>query len=162
MTYEDLPHIRERHKHETLVLCSDSFDLTHAGHILFFEDCKAQGDILVVMVGDDATLRSDKGIGRPVLNQDIRLKTVSSLKPVDYCFLWGILPNEPYELFHMEKIFTQLRPQKYIVNSDAYGIPYREQLVKKHGIEFVVLERRCPPEFENISTSKIIEKIKKI
>ena len=40
------------------------------------------------------------------------------------------------------------------------NIPYRKELCKKHNIKMVVLDRHCPKEYENISTTKIIEKIK--
>ena len=48
--FKDLPRIREKHKNEKIAVCAGVFDLTHAGHILFFEDCKKYGDILVVVL----------------------------------------------------------------------------------------------------------------
>lgn len=159
--HKDLSSIRNKNPDKKIVFCSGSFDLTHAGHIIFFEDCKKAGDILVVMVGLDDEIRINKGPDRPVLNQDIRLKMIDSLKPVDYCFQnipWipGAHPLDTIGVF-----FESLKPDIYAINEDAFDIPHRRMLVKKHGVKLLILERNCPPEFEKISTTKIIEKIKR-
>ena len=86
INYKKLKNLRLANKTKNIVLCSGVFDLTHAGHALFLEDAKKQGDILVVGVGDDVSTGAMKGRGRPVLNQHVRLKIVDSLKPVDYSF----------------------------------------------------------------------------
>lgn len=155
----DLPAIRERHKNQKIVFCSGAFDLTHAGHVLFFEDCKKHGDILVVCIGNDAFLKGYKGSERPVLNQYVRLKTVASLKPVDYVFLDGMRVGEN-PLSSLSSSFAALEPDVYVVNDDTFDIPYRRETAAKFGAEFVVLPRSCPPEFENISTTNIIARIK--
>ena len=158
---EYLPQIRARYKDIKIVFCSGSFDLTHAGHLLFFEDCKKFGEILVVSIGSDASIRTLKGENRPILNECIRTKTIDSLKPVDYCFLDRISNKEnPNGI--LEFTFKYLKPDIYAINEDAFDIPYRENLCKKYNINLVILKRWFPPEFEGISTSKIIEKIKKL
>lgn len=158
--HDDLSSIREEHRGKTIVLCTGTFDLTHAGHALFFEDCKGLGDFLVVGVGNDAAIRNLKGQERPVFNEHVRLKLISSLKPVDYCFLDPTPPGDQ-PLNGVELAFAKLRPDLYVINSDAFNIPYRRMLVEKYGVRLAVLERRSPPEFEEISTTKIIEKIKR-
>ena len=50
----------DRNDGEKIVFCSGSFDLVHAGHVLFFEDCKKIGEILVVGVGGDAIIKKTK------------------------------------------------------------------------------------------------------
>lgn len=156
--YKDLQDIRNRFEKKKIVFCSGSFDLLHAGHVLFFEDCKKFGDIVIVAVGDDRIL-SIKGPDRPILNESIRIKMVDSIKAVDYCFIHkntqGLFLNS-----FMEEILTLLHPDIWVVNKDATEIPFRRDLAKEHGVIFHVLERECPPEFENISTSNIIKKIK--
>ena len=162
LTFSDLRKLREDLKDKTIVFCSGGFDLTHAGHVLFFEDCKKYGDVLVVGLGSDAARRSEKeDDGRPIINEIMRLKMISSLKPVDYAFVIEHLA-ENHKLDPLNKIFEVLRPDVYAINADASHIPYREELVKKFGAKLVVLDRWCPPEYENISTTKLIEKIKKI
>lgn len=157
--FKDLKKIREKHKDQIIVYTSGSFDMTHVGHILFFEDCKKYGDILVISIGSDSIIKALKGKSRPFLNQAIRLKTVDSLKPVDYCFLDCFSTAEsPYEIF--EPVFRELMPNKYVVNEDAHNLQYRREISQKFGIEMIVLKRECPKEFEDISTTNIIQKIK--
>lgn len=157
----DLPEIREKFRDKKIVFCSGSFDLPHAGHILFFEDCKKLGDILVIGVGNDAIVRKNKGSGRPILNQYTRLKTIVSLKPVDFCLLDEI-SEEGHPLAFVDLVLRELKPDIYVINDDAFDIPFRREAVKKHGVELVTLKRWAPKEFEEISTTKIINKIKKL
>lgn len=160
-SYKNLPSIRGKHKDKKIVFCSGSFDLVHAGHILFFEDCKKIGDILIVGVASDMMLRRHKGRGRPVLNQYVRLKTIDTLKPVDYCFLDESTHRDQPLLETVEQVFKRLRPDIYVINEDAFDIEYRKMLAKKYGVKMRILKRTAPPEFEGISTTKIIDKIKK-
>ncbi|MDO8460068.1 MAG: HAD-IIIA family hydrolase [Nanoarchaeota archaeon] len=158
---DDLQRIREKHIGQKIVYCSGSFDLVHAGHILFFEDCKKYGDILVVSVGKDSSIRKNKGEGRPILNERVRLKTIDSLKPVDYAFI-NPVSVEGKQLNTLELALDNLKPDFYIINEDAFDTKTRIELAKKFGVELVILNRNCPPEFENISATKIIEKIKNL
>ena len=155
----DLPRIREKHKDQKIVYCSGSFDLTHAGHILFFEDCKKHGDILVVSVGKDVSIQHSKGEKRPILNEHIRLKTVDSFKPVDYSFTNpSFIKGNP--LHTMEITFEKLKPDIFAANEDFIDVPRIKNLAKKFNVKIIILPRSCPSEFENLSTTKIIEKIK--
>jgi len=158
--YSELKKIRRENSDKKIVFCSGTFDLTHAGHVLFFEDSRKVGDLLVVTVGSDAMIKKNKGDKRPILNEHLRLKLVSSLKPVDYCLLE--MKTKDHPLQHLEYTFKDLRPDIYVINQDAFDIPFRKKLAKKYKIKLVVLNRWCPPEYDNISTTKIIEKIKNI
>lgn len=156
---KDLPIIREKNRDAKIVFTAGSFDLTHAGHALFFEDCKRYGDILVVMIGNDFNMRAYKGVERPILNESIRLKMVDSLKPVDYTLLDINAENKDF-LAILRHVFVELKPNFYVINEDAFDMPRRRILIEGTGTELVILKRICPPEFEEISTSKIIKKIK--
>ncbi len=158
ITKKDFPKIRKENSGKKIVYCDGSFDLPHAGHILFFEDCKRLGDMLIVGIGTDKGIKKRKGEERPVLNQDIRMKTVDSFKPVDFTFL-NKLPNHKNLLSQLDVCFNMLKPDFYVVNEDAFDIAYRKKISKKYNVKLVVLKRTCPPEFESISTSKIINKI---
>lgn len=158
INFEDLSEIRGKHMDKKIVFCSGGFDLTHAGHVLFFEDCKKYGDILVVGVS------SGTGVSRkrtPILNKHLRLKMVDSLKPVDYTF---IVPSIEVSnsLEKIKYIMEKLQPDVYVVNNDASDIPYRQKISDEIKVKLIVLERWCPEEFEKISTTKIIEKIKEL
>jgi len=163
--YEELSKLREMHKDKKIVFASGSFDLTHAGHILFFEDCKKYGEILVVAIGEDSITRKFKGEVRPILNEYIRLKTVDSLKPVDYSLIvreTQLSPSYPLSISAFPNLFERLKPDIWVVNKDALDISMRKELANKCNIKLIVSERYCPKEFEDISTTKLIEKIKKL
>jgi rfaE bifunctional protein nucleotidyltransferase chain/domain len=157
--FQDLRKIRRRHKNDKIVFCSGGFDLTHAGHVLFLEDCKKFGNILVVGVGPDKIMKKEKGEERPVLNEYLRLKMVDSLKPVDYVFIITPMP-ERHHLDPVYRAIENLKPDTYVVNEDASYLTHRKHTVKKIGSRLIVLHRTCPPEFKNVSTTNIIKKIK--
>lgn len=160
---EDLPEVRKKHADKKIVFVSGGFDLTHAGHVLFFEDAKQQGDILVVMLGCDAVTKRMKGEKRPILNEHLRQKMVDSLKPVDYTFLDQVSADGAPQLDFIDSVLGALKPDAYVINEDAFDIPYRREFMKKYPeTQLIILPRSCPPEFENISTSQLIEKIKNI
>lgn len=157
---DNLPNIRRKYKGKKIVFCSGTFDLTHVGHVLFFEDCKKLGNILVVTVGSDEAIKKNKGDQRPILNEKTRLKMISSLKPVNYCLLEKNTNKHP--LSHLDLTLKHLRPDIYVINNDAFNVPYRKKIAKKYNVKLVILNRWCPPEFNDISTTNIIEKIRNI
>ncbi len=162
MTYikiKDLKDLREKNLKKKIIFCSGSFDLTHAGHVLFFEDCKKMGNILVVGVGSDRTIRELKGNNRPIINEDLRMKMVDSFKSVDYTLLDELAGKEdPHLIF--KTVFENLRPDMYIINEDVKDIEERKKIAENFGVKLLVLKRTCPKEFDNISTTKIIDRIK--
>lgn len=164
VSIQDLPRLRKKYRNKRIVFCTGCFDLTHAGHVLFFEACKKQGDLLVVCVSDDALMRRYKK-GRPILSEQLRLKMVASLKPVDYCFLQPKVSFASLEHINdwIGDMLAKLKPDVYVINDDANGIPRRKQMMKEHpDVMMRILKRTAPKKFENISTSGIIEKIHKI
>ncbi len=161
ISFDKLSGLRKKYRNKKIVFCSGSFDLPHAGHVLFFEECKKLGDVLVVMVGRDDEMKIQKGPNRPIMNQDVRLKVVDSFKSVDFCFINPPTPDTENLFDKVVPIFENLHPDIYAVNEDAYDIPYRRKVAKKYGTKLIVLSRSCPKKFENISTTKIIEKIKR-
>lgn len=151
-----LTNIRQKHKGKKIVFCSGTFDLFHAGHVLFLEDCKKIGDIVVVGLGSNRAIQNYKNHG-PVLNEHLRLKILDSVRLVDYVFI----DNTKNILELLKKTFFKLAPDYYVVNTDAKLILEREAIAKNHDVKMIILDRVCPPEYENISTTKIIAKIKK-
>ena len=160
ITYSDFSNIRRLHKDQKIVLATGSFDLLHAGHVVFFEDCKDLGGVLVVGIGSDEACR-EKAPDRPIMNEHQRLKVLDNIKPVDYTFIHKSPPKgSKYHNVFAEEILEKLRPDKWVMIKESSEIPYRKKISDKYGVELVLTERHCPPEFENVSTSKIIEKIR--
>ena len=67
-----------------VVFTNGCFDLLHGGHIKFLEESRRLGDVLVVAVDSDASVRQVKGEGRPVIGEDQRVRILAALAAVDY------------------------------------------------------------------------------
>lgn len=160
LSYNDLSDLRDKHLNKKIVFCSGTFDLTHAGHVLFFEDCKALGDILVVAVGPDKDIVSNKGGGRPILNEVARLKMIDSIKPVDFALISNPTLPGAHWLSPLEEILSLLKPDVWVINSDGGDMEYRRKIASSCGVELVVLERTSPIEYQGISTTSIIKKVR--
>lgn len=66
-----------------LVLTNGCFDLLHTGHLALLEAAHAQGDVLVVALNSDASVRRNKGAGRPIVPEQERAEALLALEPVD-------------------------------------------------------------------------------
>ena len=73
---------RSRHKH--LVFTNGCFDILHAGHVTYLEKAKSFGDLLIVGLNSDSSVRRIKGPGRPVNSENDRLRVLAALQAVDY------------------------------------------------------------------------------
>jgi FAD synthetase len=157
ITYQDLPRIRTEHSEDKIVICSGSFDIIHAGHVLFFEDCKKLGSPLVTIVAGDEILKKNKGRG--IIPEEARIKLIDSLKPIDYTVLDDFSQSSDNLYYAIEYAIELLRPDIYVVNDDASNLSYRRKFSERLGVRLEVLPRNCPESFGKISTSKIIERI---
>jgi D-beta-D-heptose 7-phosphate kinase/D-beta-D-heptose 1-phosphate adenosyltransferase len=72
-----------------IVFTNGCFDLIHLGHVKYFRFAKAQGDLLVVGVNTDASIRGLKGSKRPIVNEDDRVEVLQELESIDYLVLFG-------------------------------------------------------------------------
>ncbi len=72
-----------------VVTTNGAFDLIHVGHVRNLEFAKSLGDILIVGVNSDASVRAYKGPKRPIMGEHERAEIVASLKPVDHVFIFG-------------------------------------------------------------------------
>jgi cytidyltransferase-like protein len=131
---EPLPAIPGRKK----VLVTGSYDWFHSGHVRFFEEVGAYGNLYVI-VGHDVNIRLLKGEGHPLLPEAERRYLVGSIKYVRQALISsgeGWLDADP-EIQH-------LRPDIYVVNDDGDRGGKREYC-EKHGIQYLVLKRTPAP-----------------
>jgi D-beta-D-heptose 7-phosphate kinase/D-beta-D-heptose 1-phosphate adenosyltransferase len=79
---------RHRALGRKIVFTNGCFDLIHLGHVKYFQFAKAQGDLLVVGVNTDSSIRQLKGPKRPIINEQDRLSVLEELESIDYlvCF----------------------------------------------------------------------------
>jgi D-beta-D-heptose 7-phosphate kinase/D-beta-D-heptose 1-phosphate adenosyltransferase len=73
---------------KVVVFTNGCFDLLHPGHVALFEAARAQGDILVVGLNSDRSVRSLKGEGRPLVGEDERAETIEALEAVDHVVVY--------------------------------------------------------------------------
>jgi len=96
--WNELTEIRNelRHEKKKVVFTNGCFDLIHAGHIDYLTKAKALGDILVVGLNSDSSMKRIKGEKRPLLPQDERAFAMANLKPVDFVTIFE--EDTPFEL----------------------------------------------------------------
>jgi rfaE bifunctional protein nucleotidyltransferase chain/domain len=79
----------ERAAGRTIVLANGCFDLLHVGHVRYLEAAKKEGDVLVVALNTDESVRKNKGAGRPIVREDERVEVIAALRCVDYVTVFG-------------------------------------------------------------------------
>ena len=90
LTTEQLvPQIQShRDSGDTIVFTNGCFDLIHAGHVRYLTDAKSLGDVLVVGLNSDESVRLIKDSGRPIVAEDQRAEVLAGLTCVDYIVLF--------------------------------------------------------------------------
>lgn len=115
---ESLDHELRRHREagRTVAFANGHFDLLHVGHLRYLQDARAQANVLVVAINDDASVESLKGAGRPIVPAAERAELLAALEPVDYVVVFG--GDSPASLLE------RLRPDVHCKGPD-YGTPER-------------------------------------
>lgn len=136
-----------REKGKKIVFTNGCFDLLHAGHLSSFIQAKTFGDVLIVAVNSDASVKKIKGESRPIINEKDRIQMLCALECVDYVVLME--DDTPINLINA------IRPDVTVKGKDWRNkeLPERS-VVESYGgkVNFIDLEA-------GLSTTKIIEKI---
>jgi len=94
-----------RRRGETVVFTNGCFDILHPGHVKLLESARNQGDVVVVALNTDDSVRGLKGPGRPALSEDARAQMVAAFGMVDYVTLFSEpTPKETIELLEPDVI----------------------------------------------------------
>ena len=101
---------RHRSRGQSIVFTNGCFDLLHRGHVEYLQFCKAQGDVVVVGLNSDVSVRNLKGPNRPIHTEDDRACILAALSAVDYVTIFN--ESDPYELIKM------IRPDVLIKGED--------------------------------------------
>jgi D-beta-D-heptose 7-phosphate kinase / D-beta-D-heptose 1-phosphate adenosyltransferase len=94
-----------------IVFTNGCFDILHAGHVKYLEEAKSYGDILILGLNADSSVRKLKGPTRPINNQDDRAYILASLESVDYVVIFE--EETPYELIKAIKPHTLVKGGDY-------------------------------------------------
>ena len=116
------------------VLVTGCYDWFHSGHVRFFEEVSALGDLYVV-VGNDANVEHLKGAGHPMFKQDERRYIVGSIR-----FVTQALISSGMGWMDAAPEIARVGPDIYAVNEDG-DKPEKRAFCAEHGLEYVVLER---------------------
>ena len=120
----------------------------HVGHVRYLKKSKTFGDVLIVCLNSDKSVRSIKGEGRPINNENDRAEVLCALECVDYVILFD--EDSPKDLLEI------IKPNIYTKGADytLQTLPEADIILKNNGwVEFIEL-------VEGKSTTKIIDKIK--
>ena len=137
-----------RKKGKRIVLTNGCFDVLHVGHVKLLTASKQLGDVLIVAIDDDESVRHLKGPQRPVISAEERIRIISALDSVDHVIL--------FSLGELDKIIAAARPDVLTKGSDynASEVQGREIVERQGGrVELI-------PITENISSTQVINNIK--
>ncbi|HEX7502654.1 MAG TPA: adenylyltransferase/cytidyltransferase family protein [Acidobacteriota bacterium] len=153
--YFPLPRLAERVAREkemgrTIVLANGGFDLIHVGHIRYLQQAKAMGDILVVALNSDSSLKKLKGAGRALIDEAGRVRIISALACVDYVTL--------FSEGTVGRVLLALTPHFHCKGADytLASIPERD-IVRSYGGRMAIVGGD-----KVRSTSLLIKKIKEL
>ena len=150
-TIEELEPLREewRRAGKKVVWTNGCFDVIHAGHVRSLADAKALGDILLVGLNSDASVRRLKGIQRPFIGQQDRAEMLAALRPVDYVIIFD--DDDPIPMLR------RLQPDVHCKGADyadgSRPMPERDVVTAYGG------EIRFLPFHPGLSTSSLIRAI---
>ena len=148
----DLEKIRNQLKHmdEKVVFTNGCFDLLHSGHVHLFREAKKLGDVLIVAVNDDESVKKIKGASRPIFPLEERLEVLEAIEDIDY--LTSFSEETP------RQIIARLLPDVLVKGGDwkPDEVVGREE-VERAGGEVVII-----PYLKGRSTSKILKEFSKL
>lgn len=147
--WDELKHIVQRNKQEKkrIVFTNGCFDLLHRGHVEYLHDAKQLGDVLIVGVNSDESVKHNKGNQRPIVSLDDRMSVLAGLASVDLVTSF----NEPKAI----EIIKVIEPDIHVKGGDYDPESISEApTVKALGGKVTVI-----PFIDGRSTSSIIQKI---
>jgi len=139
-----------RKEGKKIAFTNGCFDILHVGHVRYLREAKKIGDILVLALNSDSSVRAIKGEERPLVSEEERAEVLAALEFIDFVTIFPELT--PLELINY------LKPDILIKGGDwpEDKVVGREE-VKKWGGRVAII-----PEVEGKSTTNIVEKIKKV
>lgn len=139
---------RLRNEGKSIVTTNGSFDIFHYGHVMLLDEAKRQGDVLIVGLNSDASVRAYKGPDRPINNESSRAGVLAAMEAVDYVFLFDdTTPNRWLE---------RVKPDVHC-NSSEYGTDCVERpILDKIGSKLHLVGRERN---DGLSTTDIIRKL---
>ena len=144
--------LRDKYAGKTIVFTNGCFDILHVGHVRYLAAAKRLGDILVVGLNSDASVRELKGIGRPLNSQDDRAEVMAALEAVDHVIIFAEK--------RVSHLLRQMRPQVYAKGGD-YTV---DSLDSEEVVALKEINARIEilPLVPGKSTSKLVQAIQQL
>ena len=138
---------KHRENGERIVFTNGCFDILHIGHIEYLKFSRQQGDLLVIGLNTDRSVREQKGDKRPFVSEDERARLISALEDVSYVILFDELTPE--------KLIRRIKPDILVKGEDwkEKGVVGRE-FVESYGGKVILA-----PLVDNVSTTDIVTRI---
>ena len=147
---ELIQELKVQRQNRKVVFTNGCFDILHVGHVRYLAEAKKQGDILVVGLNSDSSVRDLKGPERPLQSEDERAEILSQLKSVDYVVLF----SEPTP----KTLIESVEPDVLVKGGDwAIKDIVGSDFVLERGGEVKSLQF-----VPGRSTSNLVDKIKKL
>jgi rfaE bifunctional protein nucleotidyltransferase chain/domain len=99
-----------RQQGQRVVFANGCFDTLHVGHVRYLAGARREGDLLVVGVNSDSSVKELKGAGRPILNQQARAALVAAQRDVDYVIVFSEA--------NVESLLEEFRPDVHAKGTD--------------------------------------------
>lgn len=114
-------------KGKKIIFANGCFDILHVGHTRYLNEAKKLGDILVVAVNDDKSMRTIKGKGHPFMPEDERMEILAALRCVDYV--------TPFSGQTVDSLLLKLKPHVHAKGTDytLETVPERETVLSYGG-----------------------------
>lgn len=150
---DQLDNLIKKLHHKKIVLVGGCFDLLHLGHVSFLKKAKEKGDLLIVLLESDQSIRRLKGRGRPIHSQRVRAEILTELKSVDYVLMLDeIKEDEGYD-----KIVEKLKPEIIATTKGDKNDFHKKRQAKNVGAKLLYVTEPI----KDHSTTRIIKSIKK-
>ena len=141
---------KEKKKGRKIVFTNGCFDLLHVGHVRYLQGARSLGDVLVIGLNADASVRKLKGARRPVTRQNDRAEVLGALACVDHVVLF----KEPTP----ERLIRAIRPDLLVKGGDWK----KKDIVGSAFVESYGGKARSLPYIRGFSTTGLLGKIKKL
>lgn len=152
--WSELARIRSRARDEgrKVVFTNGCFDLLHVGHVRYLHEARKLGDVLVVGVNSDDSVRRLKGPDRPIVPEFERIEVLAALESVDYVTLFG--EDTPV------KLIETVQPDVHVKGGDYKPDDLPEaEVVSRYGGEVVIVPLH-QTDSRGKSTSELVDRIR--
>jgi rfaE bifunctional protein nucleotidyltransferase chain/domain len=110
LTRRNASDVRRLHPDKTIVFTNGCFDILHTGHVRYLAEAKKLGDLLVVGLNSDASVRQLKGEGRPLNSEEDRAEVMAALEAVDYVVI--------FDEKRVDSLLREVQPDIYAKGGD--------------------------------------------